>query len=149
MTAADDATIDYPTTPDTPSETVSDTESRPTWLAKKFTLEIHVGKLNGDAKKIISYTFGPGQDDYTMGNVLYQAKNMYPTPDNKRPRLSLCGCVLDDESEEMYMKIRAYLHRYCDDYNENTAELQLHATLIFERAAGLPPPLVPSSDEDV
>ena len=40
------------------------------------------------------------------------------------------------------MKIRAYLDRYCDDYKKNTAKLQLHATLIFERDAGLHPPLV-------
>ena len=30
------------------------------------------------------------------------------------------------------MKIPDYLHRYCDDYTEDTAELQLHATLTFE-----------------
>ena len=43
----------------------------------------------------------------------------------------------------MNMKIRAYLDRYCDDYNKYTEKLQLDATLIFERNAGLHPPLVP------
>ena len=121
-----------PTTLEIVSETVSDTESRHTKVAKKFSLEILVGVLNGDAKEIIRYTFGPGQDDYTMGNVMCHIKTLFPMSCNTRSKLSLCGCVLDDESEEMYMKIQAYLHRYCDDYNEDTAELQLHATLIFE-----------------
>ena len=134
MSAADDAMIDYPTPPDTPSETVNDNESCPTWLAMKFTLEIHVRVLSGhtDAKKNISYTFVPGQDDYTVGIVFAQAKNMYPTPAETRPRLSLCGCVLDDQSEEMYMKMKIFLHRKCADYNEDTAALQLDATLIFD-----------------
>ena len=86
MTAADDAT---------------------TWLAKDFTLEIHVGQLNGEETIIINYTFGRGHDDYTMETVLFQAMYFYPAPKNSRPRLALCGCVLDEESEEMNMKMRA------------------------------------------
>ena len=103
MSAADDAMFDYPTPPDTPSETVSDIEFCPTWLAMKLILEIHVEVLSDhtDATKSISYTFGPGRDDYTVGNVFAQVKNMYPMPAETRPGLSLCGCVLDDQSEEM------------------------------------------------
>ena len=119
-------------TPGTASERVSYTESRPTWSAKKFSLEIHVCKLNGDAKEIIRYTFGPGQVPYSMGNIMCHIKNKFPRPYRTRPGLSLCGNVLYDESEEMSMKIPEYLHRYCDDYTEDTAELQLHATLTFE-----------------
>ncbi len=85
MTAADDATMDYPTTPDAPSETVS--ESRPTWLDQKFTLEIYVGRLNGNTEKSMYYIFEPGEDDCTMGNALSRVKDMFPTPENQRPKL--------------------------------------------------------------
>ena len=78
-----------PTTLEIVSETVSDTESRPTWVAKKFSLEIHVGMLNGDAKEIVRYTFGPGQGDDTMGNVMCHIKNLFPMPCNTRSKLSL------------------------------------------------------------
>ena len=134
MSAADDADIDYPTPPDTPTGSVGDNEYCPTWLAMKFNLEIQVRVLSGhtDANKSIRYTFGPGQDDYTMGNVFAQAKEMFPVPDGTRPRLSVCGCVLDDKNEEMYMKMRSFLHRKCADYMEDTAALQLDATLIFD-----------------
>ena len=74
---------------------------------------------------------------------------MYPTPDGARPILSLRGCAFDNQSNEMYRKKQAYLHHYCGDYKENTAELQLHATLIFESDADLHPPLVSSSDDAV
>ncbi len=74
MAATDDADIEYPTPPDTPRGSASDNEYCPTWLAMKFDLEIQVRVLSGhsDANKSISYTFGRGQDDYTMGNVLAQ-----------------------------------------------------------------------------
>ena len=119
MTAADDAT---------------------TCLAKDFTLEIHVGQLNGGETKIISYTWEKGREDYTMGRVLLQALYMYPAPVNSRPRLTLCGRVLDAESKDMNMRVRAYLDLYCDDYKKKPAKLQMDATLIFERDAGLHPP---------
>ena len=99
-----------------------------------FDLEIQVRVPSGhaDANKSTSYTFGRGKDDYTMGNVFAQAKEMCPAPDGTRPRLSVCGFVLDNKSEEMYMNIRAFLRWKCADYMEDTAALQLDATLIFD-----------------
>ena len=99
MAATDDADVEYPTPPDTPRGSASDNEYSLTWLAMKFDLEIQVRVLSGhtDANTSISYTFGPGQDDCIMGNVFAQAKKMCPAPDGTRPRLSVCGCVLDDK----------------------------------------------------
>ena len=76
MAAMDDADVEYPTPPDTPRGSASDNEYYPTWLAMKFDLEIQVHVLSGhsDANTSISYTFGRGQDDYTMGNVFAQVK---------------------------------------------------------------------------
>ena len=119
MGAADDDLIEYPRSNLIP------------WLDKKFTLEIHVERLNGDTEKIMGCTFEEGEDDCTMGNVLSRAKDMYPTPKNRRPVLSLCDRVLDDQSAELQTPMRTYLHRYCRDYNGNTTKLQLRATLIF------------------
>ena len=101
------------------------------WLDNKFTLEIHVKRLTGEPEKNMSYIFEEGEDDCTMGNVLSRAKDMYPTPKNQRPVLSLCDRVLDDQSAELQTPMRTYLHRYCRDYNVNTTKLQLRATLIF------------------
>ena len=97
------------------------------WLDKKFTLEIHVERLTGDTEKIMGCTFEEGEDDCTMGNVLSRAKDMYPTPKNRRPVLSLCDRVLDDQSAELQTPIRTYLHRYCRDYNSNSTKLQLRS----------------------
>ena len=77
------------------------------------------------------YIFEPGEDNCTMGNVLSRVKDMFPTPENQRPKLLLCDNVLERGIDELYNTIRAYLERYCHDYNEKTTKLQLHATLIF------------------
>ena len=66
-----------------------------------------------------------------MGHVLSWAKDKYPTPQNRRHVLALCDRVLDDTSTDLETPIRAYLHRYCRDYNSNFTELQLRGTLIF------------------
>ena len=119
MGADDDDLIEYPRSNFFP------------WLDKKLTLEIHVSRLNGDTEKIMGCTFAEGEDDCTMGKVLSWVKDMYPTPKNRRPVLSLCDRVLDDQSAELQTPIRTYLHRYCRDYNSNSTKLQLRATLIF------------------
>ena len=80
-----------------------------TWLDHRFTLEIHVERLNGDTEKTMSYIFEEGEDDYTMENVLSQAKDLYPTPEKTRPMLSLCDRVLHDQSDELQRTIRTYL----------------------------------------
>ena len=101
------------------------------WLDKKFTLEIHVETLTGETEKLMHWTFEEGEDDYTMGHVLSWAKDKYPTPQNGRHVLALCDRVLDDTSTDLRTPIRTYLHRYCDDYNSNSTELQLRSALIF------------------
>ena len=84
-----------------------------------------------------------------MGNVLSRVKNMFPTPENQRPKLLLCDNVLERGIDELYSTIRAYLERYCHDYNEKTTKLQLHATLLFVEKTNTPlPGFVWTSEED-
>ena len=101
------------------------------WLDNKFTLEIHVKRLTGEPEKNMSYIFEEGEDDCTMGNVLSRAKDLYPMPEETRPFLDLCGHVLEAKSAFLQTTVRSYLHWHCRDYNRNTTELQLRATLIF------------------
>ena len=75
-----------------------------------------------------------------MGNVLSRVKDTFPTPENQRPKLLLCDNVLERGIDELYSTIRAYLERYCHDYNESTTKLQLHATLIFVEKTDTPLP---------
>ena len=111
-----------------------------TWEDRKFTLEIHVERLNGDTPKSINYTWEEGDDGcWGMRDVLSRAKDLYPRQTNARPRLSLCDLVLHDKSAELHWSIRGFLRRCCNGYNETNANLQLRATLIFETDTEPPP----------
>ena len=79
----------------------------------------------------MSYSFEDGEDDYTMENVVSQAKDLYPAPDKTRAMLSFGDRVVHDQSDELQRTIRTYLLRYCRDYNVKTTELKLRATLYF------------------
>ena len=130
------------------SEAMTAADDTTTWLAKDFTLEVHVTRLNGEETKVIKYSFEKGRDDYyyTVGRVLLHALYIYPAPVNSRPRLTLCGRVLDAESNDMDMKIGAYLDRFCNDCRKDTAKLQLDATLTFEHRTSPHLPLVARAD---
>ena len=72
-------------------------------LAEYFTLEIHVRQLHGEETRIIKYTCD--RDVSTMNTVLHRAMYSYPAPQYCAPRLTLCGLVLDADSEELSMQI--------------------------------------------
>ncbi len=79
----------------------------------------------------MSYIFEDGEDDYTMENVMSQAKDLYPAPEKTRAMLSFGDRVVHDQRDELQRTIRTYLLRYCRDYNVKTTELKLRATLYF------------------
>ena len=99
------------------SEAMTAADDTTTWLDKDFTLEVHVTRLNGEETKVIKCSFEKGRDDYyyTVGRVLLHALYIYPAPVNSRPKLTLCGRVLDAESNDMDMNIGTYLDRFCND----------------------------------
>ena len=74
---------------------------------------------------------------------------MFPTPENQRPKLLLCDNVLERGIDELYSTIRAFLERYCHDYNEKTKKLQLHATLLFVEKTNTPLPGFVWTSEDM
>ena len=73
----------------------------------------------------MSNIFEEGEDDYTMEDVLSQAKDLYPAPEKTRPILSLCDRVLHDQSEELQKTMRT--------------NLELRATLDFVEETHPPP----------
>ena len=104
-----------------------------------LVLEIHVKTSNGDTEDTISYIYEFGADVNTMANVMFRAKDLFPTPEKTRPILSLCDRVLHDQSEELQKTIRTYLLHYCENYNKNTGFLELRATVDFVEDTHPPP----------
>ena len=104
-----------------------------------FVLEIHVKTSNGDTEKTMSYIYEFGEDDYTMANVMFRAKDLFPTPEKTRPILTLCDRVLHDQSEELQKTIKTYLLHYCENYSKQTSFLELRATLDFVEETHPPP----------
>ena len=74
-----------------------------------------------------------------MANVMFEAKDLFPTPEKTRPVLSLWDRVLHDQSEELQKTIRTYLLHYCDNYSKYTTNLELRATLDFVEETHPPP----------
>ena len=55
-----------------------------------FVLEIHVKTSNGDTEKTMSCIYEFGEDDYTMANVMFEAKDLFPTPEKNTSNAHLC-----------------------------------------------------------
>ena len=104
-----------------------------------LVLEIHVKTSDGDTETTMSCIYEFGEDDYTMANVMFEAKDIFPTPKQTRPVLTLCDRVLHDQSEELQKTIRTYLLHYCENYNKNTGFLELRATVDFVEDTHPPP----------
>lgn len=120
-------------TPRTPSSMSEGTPRRPNWLDFRMHLALHFKGLSGYLGAA-TYDFHRGQDDISLGNVLFRAKEL--TRHLGGIKVIFLGQHLDDASPLLYENIRYFLKRECPAYGSESISLDLDIIVVSALSPG-------------